>query len=169
MALTYFQKYESPLGRMIMAGSGEGLAGLWFEDQKYFPDGLAAEPEEKRLPVFELTANWLDLYFSARVPDFTPPLDLGANGFRRRIRELLLAIPYGGTTTYGALARQLAAERGITRMSAQAVGGAVGHNNVAIIVPCHRVIGADGSLTGYAGGIERKKALLELERTGRIG
>ncbi|MBQ9349310.1 MAG: methylated-DNA--[Oscillibacter sp.] len=106
---------------------------------------------------------WLDTYFAGRMPDFTPPLHLAGTVFQRTVWDLLLQIPYGTVTTYGDLAHRIAARNGIARMSAQAAGGAVGRNPVPIIVPCHRVVGADGSLTGYAGGLDRKARLLELE------
>ena len=119
--------------------------------------------EEKNLAVFDQTKRWLDLYFSGREPGFTPALNPVGSAFRRAVWEILLKIPYGKTTTYGQIAREIAAARGLAKMSAQAVGGAVGHNEISIIIPCHRVIGAHGSLTGYAGGIDRKIKLLKLE------
>ena len=109
------------------------------------------------------TRRWLDLYFSGREPGFTPALNPAGSAFRRAVWEILLKIPYGKTTTYGQIAREIAAARGLAKMSAQAVGGAVGHNEISIIIPCHRVIGAHGSLTGYASGIDRKIKLLQLE------
>jgi len=148
-----------------MASEGTALTGLWFDGQKYFADGLDPEYEERaELPVFDVTRRWLDLYFSGRDPGFTPRLLMRTGSdFRRRVWELLLTIPFGHTLTYGDIARRMAAERGLRSMSAQAVGGAVGHNPVSLIVPCHRVVGADGSLTGYAGGIGRKEWLLRME------
>ena len=137
------------------------MTGLWFDGQAHFGETLAAQACEKPLPVFRTAARWLDLYFSGRVPDFTPPLRPRGTAFRRAVWALLLTVPYGATVSYGGLAGQLACGR--SRMSAQAVGGAVGHNPIALIIPCHRVIGADGRLTGYAGGLERKQALLRLE------
>lgn len=141
--------YESPLGAMVMGSDGECLISL------SFGDGI--EGKEEDLPVFAEARLWLDTYFSGRVPSFTPPLRLEGTPFRKRVWERLLDIPYGTTVSYGELSRKL----GIG--SAQAVGGAVGHNPIAIIVPCHRVIGSDGSLTGYHGGLERKAGLLSLE------
>ncbi len=163
--MVYTHAYRSPLGGVTLASDGESLTGLWFDAQKHFPETLRAEGAEKALPVFDSADAWLDAYFSGRDPGFTPPLSLRGSAFRRAVWALLLTIPYGQTTTYGELAARIAAQRGVRRMSAQAVGGAVGHNPVSLIVPCHRVIGADGSLVGYAGGIARKAALLELERT----
>ena len=146
-----------------MAGDGEALTGLWFDGQEHEAETLCADHAEGDLPVFEETKRWLDLYFSGRIPDFTPALHLRGTAFRRDVWEILLTIPRGSVTTYGEIASHIAAQRGLEHMSAQAVGGAVGHNPVSIIVPCHRVVGADGSLTGYAGGIERKAWLLALE------
>ena len=120
---------------------------------------------EQNTPVLSEAKRWLDIYFTGREPDFTPPLHPIGSVFRQAIWEILLQIPYGQTTTYGEIARQLAAKLGLPRMSAQAVGGAVGHNEVSIIIPCHRVVGTSGSLTGYAGGIDKKVKLLELEHT----
>ena len=161
--MQYTTFYESPIGRMLLAADDTGLTGLWFEGQKYFARCLDRETEEKELPVFAEAKRWLDIYFSGKEPDFTPPLHFIGTDFQKEVWEILCAIPYGQTMTYGAIADQLAKKRGLSRMSAQAVGGAVGHNNLSIIVPCHRVVGSDGSLTGYAGGIERKTFLLNLE------
>lgn len=161
--MVFIDSYESPLGRLTAASDGIALTGLWFDGQKYFASTLTGEYEKRSLPVFERTREWLDLYFLGRAPDFMPPLSVSGTEFRKEVWELLLQIPYGQTTTYGELAKKLAARRNVARMSAQAVGSAVGHNPVSILIPCHRVIGSDGSLTGYAGGIEKKAALLALE------
>ena len=150
--MTYTMHYDSPLGKILLAADEEGMTGVWFEAQKYFAAKLPPENEEGTMPVLGDACRWLDVYFSGREPDFTPKLHLIGSDF-----------PYGQTTTYGALAKQLAEKNGGKRVSAQAVGGAVGHNPVSIIVPCHRVVGSDGSLTGYAGGIETKIRLLTLE------
>lgn len=163
----YTTFYRSPIGRMLLAADDAGLTGLWFEGQKYFARCLGRETEEKELPVFAEAKRWLDIYFSGKEPDFTPPLHFIGTDFQKDVWDILCAIPYGQTMTYGAIADQLAKKRGLSRMSAQAVGGAVGHNNLSIIVPCHRVVGSDGSLTGYAGGIERKTFLLNLENAKR--
>ena len=146
-----------------MASDGKALTGLWFDGQKFFAETLLPERQECLLPVFEETCRWLDLYFSGAVPDFTPALTLRCSPFRKRVCEIMLTIPYGKTMTYGEIAARIAEERGLPSMSAQAVGGAVGHNPISLIIPCHRVVGTDGSLTGYAGGIDKKIALLELE------
>ena len=161
--MQYTTFYESPIGRMLLAADDTGLTGLWFEGQKYFARCLDRESEEKELPVFAEAKRWLDIYFSGKEPDFTPPLHFIGTDFQKEVWDILCTIPYGQTMTYGAIADQIAKKRGLSRMSAQAVGGAVGHNNLSIIVPCHRVVGSDGSLTGYAGGIERKTFLLNLE------
>lgn len=161
--MQYIYHYKSPLGGITMASDGTALTGLWFDGQKYFAEGIKPDAEEKKLPIFDEAMRWLDIYFSGRRPDFTPPLNLEGTAFRKEVWQLLLQIPYGQTTTYGELAAQLAAHNGLKRMSAQAVGGAVGHNPISIIVPCHRVVGTGGSLTGYVGGLAKKLALLKLE------
>lgn len=162
--MTYTMHYDSPLGKILLASDEEGMTGVWFEAQKYFAAKLPPEHEEGTMPVLGDACRWLDVYFSGREPDFTPKLHLIGSDFRQAVWALLLQIPYGQTTTYGALAKQLAAMHGLPRMSAQAVGGAVGHNEISIIIPCHRVVGTNGSLTGYAGGIDKKAKLLTLEK-----
>jgi methylated-DNA-[protein]-cysteine S-methyltransferase len=162
--MDYTFHYESPLGGITLASDGEALIGLWFDGQKLFGDVLKEERMEKELPVFKETIRWLDIYFKGQEPSFSLKLKLRGSPFRQRVWQILLAIPYGQTVTYKQIARQID-ETG--RMSCQAIGNAVGHNPISIIVPCHRVIGSDGSLTGYAGGLDRKKKLLELEK-GRI-
>ena len=161
--MLYTGYYRSPLGRLLLAADEIGLTGLWFEGQRRFAQGLAPVHTDEETPILAQTRRWLDLYFSGSVPDFTPPLHPIGSDFRQEVWALLLQIPYGKTTTYGALAAQLAEKHGQRRMSAQAVGGAVGHNAISIIIPCHRVVGADGSLTGYAGGVDKKRFLLTLE------
>ena len=147
---------------MTLLGNDTALTGLWFDGQQHFPLFVENVPLESALPVFEQTRLWLDVYFNGERPDFTPPLSFDATPFRETVWQVLLAIPYGQTTTYAAIARAIAAQRG-SAMSAQAVGGAVGHNPISLIVPCHRVVGAQGNLTGYAGGLDRKIKLLALE------
>ena len=161
--MIYTKEYQSPLGAILLAADGEGLTGLWFRGQHYFAAGLDDDREAGRLPVLEEACRWLDCYFDGRRPEALPPIHLIGTAFQKAVWELLLDIPYGSTTTYGELAAKLAVQMGRPRMSAQAVGGAVGHNRISIIIPCHRVVGAGGSLTGYAGGVERKLALLKLE------
>ncbi len=163
--MQYTQNYESPLGRVLLASDGESLTGLWFDGQKYFGSTLTGQHEQKALPVFGETVRWLDIYFGGQEPDFTPPLSMQqSSSFRREVWEIMLAIPFGQTMTYGAIAAELARQRGIDKISAHAVGGAVSHNPISIIIPCHRVVGTNGSLTGYAGGIDKKVQLLTLEK-----
>lgn len=162
--MQYTTQYESPLGRILLAADGRRLTGAWFEGQKYFARTLSEAHREEHLPVLACAQEWLDIYFSGEEPAFLPPLCLAGTIFQNEVWEILQEIPYGETTTYQAIAKTLAARRGLSRMSAQAVGGAVARNPLLLFVPCHRVIGTDGSLTGYAGGIERKQALLLLER-----
>ena len=162
--MTYTQHYDSPLGGILLAADDVGLTGLWFDGQKYFARGLSNERIAHETSVLAEAKRWLDIYFTGKEPDFTPPLHPIGSAFRRSVWEILLQIPYGQTTTYCEIARQLAKKQGLERMSAQAVGGAVGHNEISIIIPCHRVVGTSGSLTGYAGGIGKKEKLLELER-----
>ena len=154
--------YRSPLGEIVLLFDGGALAGLWFAGQKYFPGDLPPVSEKADAPAVREVRRWLDVYFAGRDPGFMPPLAPRGSAFRQAVWAELLKIPYGGTATYGAIARALGCR------SAQAVGGAVGHNPISILIPCHRVLGADGGLTGYAGGIERKRALLELERRGSL-
>ena len=146
-----------------MASDGTHLIGLWFDGQKYFSDSLQGPVQEKSLPVFKDTCRWLDTYFSGKDPGFTPPIAMRTTPFRKQVWEIMLQIPYGRTLTYGKIADKMASKRGIKKMSAQAVGGAVGHNSISLIIPCHRVIGSGGNLTGYAGGIKTKIKLLNLE------
>ena len=153
-------KYDSPLGGITMASDGNALCGLWFDGQRFFASTLG-EHETRDLPLFRETCRWLDVYFSGKDPGFTPPLSLGGTPFRKTVWEELLRIPFGKTVTYGEIADRIGA---LSRTSARAVGGAVGHNPVSLIVPCHRVVGAGGALTGYAGGLERKRWLLQLEK-----
>ena len=161
--MIYTSKYTSPLGGILLAADEVGLRGLWFDGQKYFARDLPDERTERETPVLSEAKRWLDLYFGGQEPDFLPPLHPVGTPFRQAVWEILLRIPYGKTVTYGEISKQFAEKMGLERMSAQAVGGAVGHNEISIIIPCHRVVGSNGSLTGYAGGIDRKIKLLELE------
>ena len=158
--MEYAARYDSPLGGITLVSDGEALTGLRFDDRNF-----SALRQEPRLPVFEQTTEWLTLYFSGKIPDFTPPLRWSATPFRERVWRMMLTIPYGETATYGELARRLASLQRTERVFARAVGGAAGHNPILLIVPCHRVLGAGGALTGYAGGLERKRRLLALENT----
>ncbi len=152
--MNYISEYLSPKGKLTMTADEKGLTGLWFGE---------AYESERPAEIFDTVKAWLDIYFSGKEPPFCPPLHLTGSDFQLGIWELLLEIPYGETVSYKEIARRYADKNGIPRMSAQAVGGAVGKNKIAIIVPCHRVIGADGSLTGYAGGLDKKEYLLSLE------
>lgn len=158
----YFTTYTSPLGEILLASDDEGLTHLAFDGQKYFP-ALTNAQKMPSHPILVSAQRWLDSYFAGENPELTPPLHASGSNFQRAVWQLLLAIPYGETTTYGAIAQEIARLQQRSRMSAQAVGGAVGHNPIGIIVPCHRVVGASGSLTGYAGGLDKKIALLKLE------
>ena len=155
--------YKSKLGNILLAADEIGLTGLWFEGQKYFANTLPNEHISQETGILAETKKWLDVYFSGEEPKFTPPLHPEGSTFRQAVWQILLQIPYGQTITYGAIANKLTEKKNGSRMSAQAVGGAVGHNEISIIIPCHRVVGTNGSLTGYAGGIDRKISLLKLE------
>ena len=159
--------YPSRLGDILLAADEIGLTGLWFFGQSYFADTLPTEQIAQETPILTQAREWLDEYFSGKEPDFTPTLHPIGSPFRQAVWKLLLQIPYGQTTTYGEIARQLEKLQNRPHMSAQAVGGAVGHNGISIIIPCHRVVGTKGSLTGYAGGLDKKMALLELEHANR--
>ncbi|SDR94931.1 methylated-DNA-[protein]-cysteine S-methyltransferase [Paenibacillaceae bacterium GAS479] len=160
----YTKEFNSPIGRMTMASDGENLTGVWMEGQKYFGATLGNHGPGASLPVFDLVEEWLELYFQGEQPGLVLPLAPQGNEFRKSIWSILCDIPYGEVITYGEIAKLVAQKMGRAAMSAQAVGGAVGHNPISIIIPCHRVVGSKGSLTGYAGGIERKIKLLQLER-----
>lgn len=161
--MVFSTEYTSPLGVLTLAEENSSLIGLWLPGQKYFPKEHTWQSE--MTPALLEATRWLDRYFSGQRPDpGSLSLELRGSDFRREVWELLRQIPYGETTTYGAIAQELARRRGIAHMSAQAVGSAVGHNPVSIILPCHRVVGSDGSLTGYAGGVEKKQWLLNFEK-----
>lgn len=161
----YSITYPSPVGMITLASDGENLVGLWNENQKYYGGSIAEQMTPKSdLPVFDAAKKWLDNYFAGAQPAISElPLAPGGGEFRQGVWEVLCQIPYGKTMTYGEIAKKMAAKMNKTSMSSQAVGGAVGHNPISIIIPCHRVVGANGSLTGYAGGIAIKTKLLELE------
>ena len=156
--MPYIQTYRPPpqFDDLIIESDGELLTGLHFANDNYIPK--SQNFIENNLPIFDETRRWLDVYFSGKVPAFTPQMEMQASPFRKAVWEVLLTIPFGTTMTYGDIARRIGCR------SAQAVGGAVGRNPISLVVPCHRVVGADGSLTGYAGGIDRKRRLLEMER-----
>lgn len=165
--MTSLFKYVSPVGTLCIAADHQAVTGLWIDGQKYFGATLGMDVKENYLPVFDAVRTWLDTYFAGACPAFLPPLAPQGSPFRQAVWKLLLEIPYGETTTYGALAEQLR-KSGISA-AAQAVGGAVGHNPISILIPCHRVVGAGGSLTGYAGGVAVKRKLLELEGADMTG
>lgn len=160
--MLYTSHYASPLGGMTLVSDGTALVGLYFDGQKYAAQGLDATRTQKNLLIFEEARRWLDVYFSGRKPDFTPPTAPAGTAFQQSVWEILRTIPYGQTVTYGAIARRIEQNTGC-RMSAQAVGGAVGRNPISILIPCHRVVGTNGSLTGYAGGLDKKAYLLRIE------
>lgn len=161
--MDYISHYASPLGPITLASDGEALTGLWFDGQKHFGATLSADRQEKDLPVFTEACRWLDAYFQGADPGSTPPLHPKGTPFQALVWDLLRAIPRGAVLTYGALAAQAARALGRSPMSPQAVGSAVGRNPISLMIPCHRVVGASGSLTGYAGGVDKKQALLRLE------
>ena len=160
--MIYTYKYKSPLGHILLAADEVGITGLWFEGQKYYMDKIIEDFEEKKdLPVLVQAEHWLDRYFAGQDPDPEElPLAPAGSDFRKEVWQIIAKIPYGCTITYGKIAKIIAVKRGVKSISPQAVGGAVGHNPISVIIPCHRVIGSDGSLTGYAGGIEKKEWLL---------
>ena len=161
--MNYKYTYESPLGTMIMLGTLSYLTDLFFIDEAHAPSYDDAEYIEQLTGPFEVTIMWLNQYFNGKKPFITPPIQLEGTEFRKSVWSILQTIPYGETTTYGDIGKQIAQQQGKEKFSAQAERGAVGHNQISIIVPCHRVIGSNGQLTGYAGGIERKKYMLDLE------
>lgn len=154
----FIQYYDSPLGKMLLAADEIGLIGVWFENQKYYANGLK-EPIEEETAVLKETKEWLNLYFKGKEPKALPKMHLIGTRFQKKVWQLLLKIPYGKTMTYKDIARMIS-----PTMSAQAVGSAIGHNKISVLIPCHRVIGSNNSLTGYAGGIEKKEYLLKFEK-----
>ena len=167
--MIYATEYPSPLGTITLACDADAIIGLWFNGQRYFGNILPQQTTPENRPLFAEAKRWLDLYFSGRDPGFLPPLRYDSTPFRKTVCEIMLTIPYGKTMTYGEIAAEVARQRGMSKMSAQAVGGAVGHNPISLMIPCHRVVGTNGSLTGYGGGIQRKAKLLELERADMHG
>lgn len=168
--MTYTMQYISPLGTITISCDEEAIIGLWFDGQRHYENIIQNEGKMSdksqaiNHPLLEKAKRWLDVYFSGQEPDFIPPLKYGSTKFRKMVCDIMLTIPYGETITYGEIAEDIARRLDIKKMSAQAVGGSVGHNPISIMIPCHRVIGTDGNLTGYGGGIERKIKLLELEK-----
>ncbi len=161
--MQYTTTCQSPLGPILLACDDAGLTGLWFYEQKYYASQLSPDHLERETPILDAARQWLDIYFSGKEPDFMPPLHTIGSPFQLRVWKVLQEIPYGTTTTYGKIAKMIAKETGMTHMSARAAGNAIAHNKISIIIPCHRVVGSNGSLTGYAGGIEKKIRLLTLE------
>ena len=164
--MIYTSTYSSPLGDILLASKNNELVGLWFKDQKYFLGPIKEKTKEKNNEeIFLKTKNWLDRYFKGEQPNIKE-LSLNPIGsdFRKEVWKILCEIPYGKTITYKEIADKIAKEKGIKSMSAQAVGGAVSHNPISIIIPCHRVVGTNGNLTGYAGGLDKKEYLLKLEQ-----
>jgi methylated-DNA-[protein]-cysteine S-methyltransferase len=166
--MNYTFEYNSPIGLLTIASDGESITGLWIKGQKYFAATLEAENSPMSLPVFERVKEWLTTYFNGKNPAFTPPLAPKGSPFRQAVWKILCEIPYGELITYSDIAKMIAKQSGKEKMSAQAAGGAVGHNPISIILPCHRVVGSDGNLTGYAGGLSKKVKLLELEGIGKF-
>ena len=162
--MQYINYYNSPVGRILLASDETGLTGLWFAGEKYYANNLKNNYEEKWTSILLETKNWLDIYFSGEKPKNFPSLHLIGSAFQLEVWKILLTNPYGETTTYAAIAKKIADQRHINKMSNQAVGSAIGHNNISIIVPCHRVIGKNGNLTGYAAGIDTKLKLLQIEK-----
>ena len=165
--MVYTAEYASPLGTITLACDGEAITGLWFNGQKHFGYNLPRKTLRREHPLFAKARCWLDIYFSGREPESLPPLRYDSTPFRKLVCDILLTVPYGETITYGGIAAEAARRQGVKTMSAQAVGGAVAHNPISLMIPCHRVVGAGGSLTGYAGGIDRKVRLLALEHKAR--
>ncbi|MFV0395760.1 MAG: methylated-DNA--[protein]-cysteine S-methyltransferase [Coprobacillaceae bacterium] len=163
--MTYTTYYESLIGPIMLASDGENIIGLWMKEQKYFANTIKDEVIEKNdLPVFKKTCRWLDAYFAGKNPNISElPLAPEGCDFRKGVLEILCDIPYGEVVTYGDVAKKMAKKMKRKSMSGQAIGGAVGHNPISIIIPCHRVVGGNGSLTGFSGGIDKKLKLLELE------
>ncbi len=167
----YKNEYKSPLGIItICCNEDEKVVGLFFKNQKYFADNIDGKiTENNNLKIFVTVKNWLDKYFAGKKPNIKEiPIKFIGNDFRKSVWKILYKIPYGKTLTYGDIAKQIAKQKDIAKMSAQAIGGAVGHNPISIIVPCHRVVGKNGKLTGYAAGINKKKKLLELEQVNMV-
>lgn len=162
--MIYTTHYKSPVGDILLAERDGGLIGLWIEGQKYFFGSVKDDIKERETPLLTRTKDWLDCYFAGENPEISE-LTLNPIGgeFRQEVWKILCEIPYGETTTYGEIAEKMAVRMGKVKMSAQAVGGAVGHNQISIIIPCHCVVGKNGSLTGYAGGIGTKIKLLTHE------
>lgn len=155
--------FNSPSGPLWLTAEGGALTGCWFVKGRFSPGLPGQPPRQTDDPVLARAQSWLTVYFSGRDPGPTPPLAAKGTAFQQEVWRRLALVPLGASTSYGTLARELAEEKGIPKMSARAVGGAVGRNPISIFLPCHRVLGADGRLTGYGGGLENKIYLLQLE------
>lgn len=168
--MVYNTYYNSPVGKLRLVSDGSSLIGLFLENQKYFCDSIKEDlVKNDDVELFKLTKNWLDMYFNNEMPKISAlPLAPRGSSFRQEVWKILCDIPYGKTTTYKDIAIKMAKIEGKEKMSAQAIGGAIGHNPISIIIPCHRVVGTNGNLTGYAGGIDIKEKLLNLEKLNNI-
>jgi methylated-DNA--[protein]-cysteine S-methyltransferase len=160
---SFAHKYKSLLGEIVIASDGAAITGLWFVEQRHFDIGLEGYITDKDLPIFDEVSHWLDIYFTGNNPGEIPAVRMNGTPFQMEVWRILQTVPYGKLITYREMAEYIAQKRNIVKMSAQAVGNAVGRNPISILVPCHRVIGSNGKMTGYAGGIEKKVKLLKLE------
>lgn len=151
---------KTPIGDIVMASDGIALVGLWFVGQKYYGSTLSERPERRNLPIFKDTISWLDIYFSGNIPKFVPPLKTSGTTFQEMVWNIIKTIPYSSTMSYGEISKKLGLT---TSLSARAVGAAVGRNPISLIIPCHRVVGANNNITGYAGGVDKKRHLLQME------
>lgn len=158
-----YSYYDSPLGQILLASDAQGLTGSWFENDSYYADNLAKTSVHRETAIIQVAKKWLADYFAQQQPQKLPPLHVMGTTFQEKVWQILQQIPYGTTLTYGAIAQKIAAQKKNHRMSAQVVGGAVGRNHLSIFIPCHRVVGNHGNLTGYGGGLPRKVRLLKLE------
>ncbi|MFA9466728.1 MAG: methylated-DNA--[protein]-cysteine S-methyltransferase [Velocimicrobium sp.] len=161
--MEYIYRYHSKIGVLTLVSDGIALTGLWIKKGMYLEDSKVSEVDAKSLPVFKTTIKWLDDYFDGKEPGCMPPLKAEGTKFRKMVWDLLLEIPYGKVVTYGEIAKKIAKQMRREKMSAQAVGGAVGSNPISILIPCHRVVGINGNLTGYGGGLDVKEYLMEVE------
>ena len=162
--MEYKCSYTSPLGELLLVANDEFLTGILIKGSKFFPQSRDMELSESEPEIIQRTKMWLDIYFDGKEPDFTIPIKMEGTAFQKEVWEILLTIPYGRVTSYGEIASLIAKRRGINRMSARAVGAAAGKNKILILIPCHRVIGENSKLTGFAGGIDKKELLLEIEK-----
>ena len=160
----YYFTYDSPVGKLMVVSDEDNIVGLWIEGQKYFMENIKGKMvENPNYPILKLVKKWLDDYFNGQKPELNLPLKPYGSQFKRTVWQVLCEIPYGKTVTYGSVANKVASKLGKERMSARAIGNAVGHNPISIIIPCHRVVGKNGNLTGYAGGLDKKIWLLNYE------